>query len=283
MWIIYSKEDLMLDIGINAHPSPHADAIFLLLYKGSVLISQAEQTPGKEKFQHSLYDFQPDTETNAVFCGQWQQQDLFVCLLRKVPKGFVEMDLRELLFNQDEINYLLISRARQLATWDKDHQFCSRCSTALKTKHDREHTKICPKCNHRSYPRISPCIIVSIRKGNSILLARGVTSPPGRYSNIAGFVEAGETLEQAVAREVEEEIGIKVKNVVYHSSQPWSFPHQLMTGFLAEYESGDITPAPGEIEEADWFDIADLPEIPSTVTISGQIIVDHIKQMKSGS
>lgn len=271
----------MLEIGTHAHPSPHPDAIFLLLYKGSVLINQTEQTPGKEKYLHSLNDFQPNSNTNAVFCGQWQMQNLFVCILSKVPKGFAEIDLRELLFNQDKAGYLLISRARQLATWDKDHQYCSRCSTALINKHDTEHTKICPKCNHRSYPRISPCIIVSIRKGESILLARGITSPPGRYSNIAGFVEAGETLEQAVAREVEEEVGIKVKNVVYHSSQPWSFPHQLMTGFLAEYESGDITPAPGEIEEADWFNINDLPEIPPTATISGQIIVDHIDQINS--
>ena len=273
----------MLEIGTQTHPSPHQDAIFLLLHKGNVLIHHAEQTPGKEKYQHSLYDFQPDAGTNAVYCGQWQQQDLFVCILTKVPKGFIEIDLREMLFNQDEASYLLISRARQLATWDKDHQYCSRCSTRLKNKHDREHTKICPKCNHRSYPRISPCIIVSIRKGDSILLARGTLSPPGRYSNIAGFVEAGETLEQAVAREVEEEVGIKVKNVTYHSSQPWSFPHQLMTGFLAEYDSGEITPAPGEIEEADWFHIDKLPQIPPTATISGQIIVDHIKQMKSNT
>lgn len=273
----------MLEIGTHNHPSPHPDAIFLLLHKGNVLISQAEQTPGQEKFQHSLYDFQPDSGTNAVFCGQWLQQDIFVCILSKVPKGFTEIDLRELLFNQDEASYLLISRARQLATWDRDHQYCSRCSTGLKNKHDKEHTKICPKCHHRSYPRISPCIIVSIRKENSILLARGIMSPPGRYSNIAGFVEAGETLEQAVAREVEEEVGLKVKNVTYHSSQPWSFPHQLMTGFLAEYESGDITPAPGEIDEAAWFDINNLPEIPSTATISGQIIVDHITQMKSSN
>ena len=280
---MHAKEDLMLEIGTQTHPSPHQDAIFLLLHKGNVLIHHAEQTPGKEKYQHSLYDFQPDAGTNAVYCGQWQQQDLFVCILTKVRKGFIEIDLRELLFNQDEASYLLISRARQLATWDKDHQYCSRCSTPLKNKHDREHTKICPKCNHRSYPRISPCIIVSIRKGDSILLARGTLSPPGRYSNIAGFVEAGETLEQAVAREVEEEVGIKVKNVTYHSSQPWSFPHQLMTGFLAEYDSGEITPAPGEIEEADWFHIDKLPQIPPTATISGQIIVDHIKQMKSNT
>lgn len=277
---MHAKEDLMLEIGTQTHPSPHQDAIFLLLYKGNVLIHHAEQTPGKEKYQHSLYDFQPDAGTNAVYCGQWQQQDLFVCILTKVPKGFIEIDLRELLFNQDEASYLLISRARQLATWDKDHQYCSRCSTPLKNKHDREHTKICPKCNHRSYPRISPCIIVSIRKGDSILLARGTLSPPGRFSNIAGFVEAGETLEQAVAREVEEEVGIKVKNITYHSSQPWSFPHQLMTGFLAEYDSGEITPAPGEIEEADWFHMDELPQVPPTATISGQIIVDHIKQIK---
>lgn len=83
----------MLEIGTHSHPSPHPDAIFLLLFKGKVLINQAQQSPGKEKYQHSLNDFQPDPGTNAVYCGQWLQQDLFVCTLSKVPKGFAERKL----------------------------------------------------------------------------------------------------------------------------------------------------------------------------------------------
>ena len=133
---------------------------------------------------------------------------------------------------------------------DADHQFCGRCGTPLDQKHDKEHAKICRHCHLRQYPRISPCIIVSIRKDQQLLLARSFTMEAGRFSNIAGFVEAGETLEEAVAREVMEEVGITVRNIQYVGSQPWSFPHQLMVGFYAEYESGELCLAPDEIARA---------------------------------
>lgn len=269
----------MLEIGIHKHPKPHQNALYILLYKNQVLIEQ------DASFLIPFDHFQPDSSMQAVYCGQWpagyeEKHDIFVCRFENQPKGFQEVGLRELLFQQDEANYLLLSRAHQLSTWDRDHQFCGRCGTAFIDKHDTEHTKICPKCNLRQYPRISPCIIVSVRKGNQILLARGPQAPKGRYSNIAGFVEAGETLEQAVAREVKEEVGIDVTNIRYISSQPWSFPHQLMTGFFADYAGGELTPAPGEIEEAAWWDIDALPDIPNTVTISGQIIEQHVEWIK---
>lgn len=266
----------MLEIGIDTHPSPHSEAIFLLMYKSNILTLEAN---GGITFKHQIYDFQPTPETQSIYCGQWYQQDVFVCRLNTIPKGFVDMPLRDILLAQDQENYALLSRARQLATWDADHQFCSRCGHALINRHSKEHTKICSNCNQRSYPRISPCIIVSIRKDKQLLLARG-TATQTRFSNIAGFVEAGETLEQAVIREVQEEVGIKVKNIRYYSSQPWSFPHQLMAGFFAEYDSGDITPAPGEIIEADWFDVDNLPEVSPKASISGQLIYQHAQYIK---
>jgi len=263
----------MLEIGIHAHPTPHSDALFLLMYKGSILTTTSEENL---IFQHQIHDFQPAPSTQAIYCGTWHKQDMFVCLLTSVPKGFKDTPLRELLLAQDEALYSLLSRARQLATWDADHQFCARCGHALHDKHNKEHAKICSNCQRRSYPRISPCVIISIRKGKQILLARGVASST-RFSNIAGFVEAGETLEQAVAREIFEEVGITVKNIRYYSSQPWSFPHQLMAGFFAEYESGEIIPAPEEILEANWFDIDNLPEVSPKASISGQLIYEHVK------
>lgn len=265
----------MLEIGTQAHPLPHQDALYILLYRNQVLVEQDNQ------FLIPFTHFQPNANMSAVYCGQWQQKDIFVCSFESVPKGFDEIGLRELLFQQDNDSYLLLSRAHQLATWNKDHQFCGRCGTAMREKHPTEHTKICPKCTLRHYPRISPCIIVSIRKGDHILLARGLHAPKGKFSNIAGFVEAGETLEQAVAREVREEVGLEVSNIQYIDSQPWSFPHQLMVGFFADYTSGDIAPAPGEIDEADWYHIDDLPHIPNSATISGQLILQHIKHIKS--
>lgn len=264
----------MLHIGTHAHPLPHNDALYLLMHRGSILVESTDQ------YLFELDQFQPEAQSQPIYCGQWQDKDVFVCLLKRIPTGFIDITLRELLLEQDEASYLLLSRARQLATWDNDHQFCGRCGTPLDTRHPIEHTKICGKCTLRHYPRISPCIIVSIRHGKRILLARGPSSPPGRFSNIAGFVEAGETLEQAVAREVKEEVGLTVSNIRYTSSQPWSFPHQLMAGFLADYESGDITPAEGEIVEADWYNYDQLPLIPPTSTISGQIIRQHIEFIK---
>ncbi|TBR44885.1 NAD(+) diphosphatase [Marinomonas agarivorans] len=266
----------MLQIGVNSHPIPHPEAIFLLMYKGNVLTLESH---GSLLFKHQITDFQPTPETQSIYCGQWYGKDVFVCRLSKMPKGFIDTPLRDILLAQDHEHYALLSRARQLATWDADHQFCSRCGHPLANKHDREHTKICSNCHHRSYPRISPCIIVSIRKGKQLLLARGTTTQT-RFSNIAGFVEAGETLEQAVEREVYEEVGLKIKNIRYYSSQPWSFPHQLMAGFFAEYESGEITPAPGEIIEADWYDIHCLPEVSPKASISGQLIYQHADYIK---
>jgi NAD+ diphosphatase len=264
----------MLQISNFPHPPAHQQARFLLLYRNSVLVETADN------FLFSLAQFQPDHSAQPIYCGQWQQQDVFVCLLSRIPAGLQEIGLRDLLFQQDEAGYTLLSRARQLATWDKDHQFCGRCGTAMTQRHNSEHTKICPSCQLRHYPRISPCIIVSIRKEGNILLARGPMSPPGRFSNIAGFVEAGESLEEAVAREVREEIGIDIQNIEYVSSQPWSFPHQLMLGFFAEYAGGDLQPAPGEIEQADWYAPDNLPEIPPLATISGQLIRLHIQRLQ---
>ncbi|MEL0613883.1 NAD(+) diphosphatase [Marinomonas arenicola] len=264
----------MLEIGTHAHPAPHQDALYILLHKNQVLIES------EERFLIPFTGFQPDANMRAVYCGQWlsadnSRQDVFVCRFENMPRGFREIGLRELLFLQNEANYLLLSRAHQLSTWDRDHRFCGRCGTEMRNRHTTEHTKICPTCNLRHYPRISPCIIVSVKKGNKLLLARGTQMQTDMQSNIAGFVEAGETLEQAVAREVQEEVGIQVKNIRYASSQPWSFPHQLMVGFFADYDGGELTPAPGEIEEAAWWDIDNLPNIPSPVTISGQIIRQH--------
>jgi NAD+ diphosphatase len=115
-------------------------------------------------------------------------------------------------------------------------------------------------------------VLVAIRKDKQILLARSKRHKPGFFSILAGFVESGETLEQAAAREVYEEVGIRIQNLRYVGSQPWPFPHSLMTGFLADYQSGDIVCQEDEIAEANWFDFTALPEIPPVQTLSGQMI-----------
>lgn len=157
--------------------------------------------------------------------------------------------------------------------WDRTNQFCSRCGTKTLQK-PGERGKECPECGELFYPRISPAVIVLIRKGHEILLARSPNFPPDMYSLIAGFVEPGETAEAAVIREIKEEVGIEVKNIRYFGTQAWPFPNSLMIGFTAEYKAGEIQPDGFEIEDAEWFSAEKLPSLPGKISISRKLI-DH--------
>ena len=128
-------------------------------------------------------------------------------------------------------------------------------------------------CGHTAYPRISPAMMVLVRRGGSILLARNIAAPPGRMSALAGFLEAGESVEEAIHREVREEVGLEVKELRYFASQPWSFPHSLMIAFTAEYAGGDLVLDTREIVEAAWFGPGDpLPELSPRQSISRALI-----------
>ena len=131
---------------------------------------------------------------------------------------------------------------------------------------------VCPACGLLAYPRISPAVMVLIERGDELLLARSPRFRPGIFSALAGFVEAGETLEHCAHREVREEVGVEINNLRYFSSQPWPFPDSLMVAFFADYVSGDITPEPSEIEEAHWFSRSALPSLPDPVSIARQLI-----------
>ncbi|RYZ79526.1 MAG: NAD(+) diphosphatase, partial [Moraxellaceae bacterium] len=119
---------------------------------------------------------------------------------------------------------------------------------------------------------ISPCVIGLISRGDELLLAAHHRHKPGRYSLLAGFIEAGETAEEAFSREVFEEVGLRINNIRYVASQPWPYPSQLMLGFFADYQSGEIMPDPSEILDAAWFHPTQLPDIPSNVSIAGKLI-----------
>lgn len=179
--------------------------------------------------------------------------------------------LRQLFDRLDDDCFALAGRAIQIVAWDRDHQFCSRCGRRTEMM-PAERAKKCPHCGLQTYPRLSPCIIVRINRGEALLLARGHNWLPGRYSVVAGFVEPGETLEEAIAREVMEEVGLRVKNIRYFGSQPWPFPNSLMIGFTAEYAGGELRLEEAEIEDAGWFKINDLPLLPPKISIARQMI-----------
>ena len=187
------------------------------------------------------------------------------------PMDMTLKGLREAYWLLSADLFAVAGRAIQIIDWDRTHQYCGRCGARTITL-ETERAKQCPECNLLNYPRLSPAIIVAVRRGQEILLARGPNWPPGRYSVLAGFVEPGESLEHAVQREVLEEVGVTIKNIEYFGSQPWPFPNSLMLGFTAEYASGEIQPEPGEIEDAGWYTTDNLPKIPPKMSISRDLI-----------
>lgn len=182
----------------------------------------------------------------------------------------------KLFTDKDEKNAL--SRAIKFNRWAKLNKFCGVCGTEL-ISCENETAKVCPNCKNRIYPVIAPAIITAVTNGNKILLAHNHRFREGLYSLIAGFVESGETLEQAVKREVFEEAGIQVTNIKYFGSQPWPFPNSLMMGFTAEYVSGEIIPELNELSDVQWFDMDKLPLIPTDETIARQLI-DYVVKNK---
>ena len=187
------------------------------------------------------------------------------------PKEMSFKGLRDLFEFIDEAHFQLGARAVQIVAWNRTHQFCSQCGTPTQA-HPRDRARICPDCGLQFFPRLSPAIIVLVEKGGELLLARSPRFPPGRYSVLAGFVEPGETLEEAVAREVREEVNIQVDNIRYFGSQSWPFPNSLMLGFTASYAGGEIGIDEDEIVDANWYSPDNLPELPPTISIARQLI-----------
>ena len=192
------------------------------------------------------------------------------------PEGMVFEGLRRLWGALDEEAWKLAGRAVQIVEWDRNHRFCGRCGAATERK-PGELAALCPRCGLQQFPRISPAVIVRIERGDELLLARSPHFAPGVYSTLAGFVEPGESLEETVAREVREEVGVEVTNIRYFGSQPWPFPHSLMIGFVADWASGEIRPQEGEIEDAGWFTVDTLPRLPSRFSIARALIDEWVE------
>lgn len=176
--------------------------------------------------------------------------------------------------------FSLLVKGVQIIDWDKQHQYCGVCGNKT-TRKPGLFEAHCEVCQMVFYPRISPSIIVLIKKGKQILMARGPHFPEGVYGLIAGYVSPGETIEETVQREVMEEVGITIKNIRYIGSQPWPFPDALMLAFEADYDSGDIVIDNVEIQEAGWYDIDNLPGLPSSSKSIAKQLIERFKETYS--
>lgn len=206
---------------------------------------------------------------------------LWVVAIRQCAiEGYQWLGLRTQLGVLTEDQFQLAGRALQLLRWHYDHQYCGRCGQAT-VQHSHDLAKTCATCSLDVYPRLSPCIIVLVVRGDYCLLALHKRSTRQTRSCLAGFIEMGESAEQTLVREVREEVGIEVNNIRYIASQPWPFPGQLMLGYFADYADGDIVVEQEEIVAADWYRYDQLPDTPHIASISGRLIDIFVQQRKA--
>lgn len=194
-------------------------------------------------------------------------------------KDIDEKELRALFGKVPDEEWRALGREHELAVWRDSNRFCGRCGAPMAPHADpRERAMVCTKCGFPVYPRITPAVIVLVTKGDEILLQRNSHYHHSFWSIVAGFVDPGETLEEAVRREIREEASIEVKNVRYVKSQAWPFPSNIMLGFRAEYASGTLKADGVEVQTSGWFDRGHLPEIPSKVSIARALIDQWIEE-----
>ena len=191
--------------------------------------------------------------------------------IENLPEGYRREPIRGYFAVREVGDIGQCSRAKALMEWRQLTKFCGRCGAPLKD-HGTQTARVCPECGNMIFPRIEPCIIVLVYRDGKILLAKHVQRNQDIYACIAGFIEGGETPEHAVERELQEEIGIRVKNIRYRGSQSWPFPDQLMLGYTADYESGEIRLQKDEIADADWFSRDNCPASPQPGSIAYRLI-----------
>jgi NAD+ diphosphatase len=228
----------------------------------------------------------PDGELtdDAIVLGEL---DGIACFARALadgeaaPAGTEAVSLRHLYGALPEDDFAVAGRALGLTAWDRDHRFCGRCGEPTE-RSSVERVRTCPRCGHAAYPRLSPAVIMLVERDGRALLARNARFPLPFHSTLAGFVEVGETLEHAVAREVAEEVGVAVDDIRYFGSQPWPFTGSLMIGFIARWAGGELTPDGAEIAEAGWYAPDALPMIAPKLSIARELIDDFVRRHTDG-
>ncbi|ALM85710.1 NAD(+) diphosphatase [Bordetella sp. N] len=268
---------------VTSSPATAATGAHLFAFRGGeLLVREDGAVLPLDDIRHHLADASAAWQTVGTHLDK---AFLSLALSRDTtpPPGYVFRRLREVMGELAAPAGVLAGRAFQVAEWARTHRFCGVCATPTE-RVAHEFCLKCPNCGHSNYPRISPAMMVLIKKGDSILLARNANFAAARYSALAGFVEAGESLEETVHREVQEEVGLRVHQLRYFQSQSWPFPHSLMLAFTAEYLDGDITVDGTEIVDAQWYGPNDtLPNIPPTDSVAGLLIRANLPGKPAGA
>ena len=259
LWFVFKGDQLMVQMG-PPDPRPTDD-----------LRVKARPSWARLPLQKNHNWLGTDT-VRTLYLGRLGGQPCYAAeVAGDPPQGYSWQGLRTLFSVLEDPHFALAGRALQLVDWDRSHQFCGRCGSRTEAKRD-ERVRVCPSCKLSAYPRVAPAVMALIKRQNQLLLARSPHFPPGMYSALAGFVEPGESLEQCLAREIAEEVGVQISNSRYFASQSWPFPHSMMIAFVCEWSSGEIRPQDGEIEAANWFDVLQLPKLPSKISIARRLI-----------
>jgi NAD+ diphosphatase len=264
---------------------PTEEIVYWLIFANDCLLLNNHHVPTSEMLrvtEHTTID--PSITISKSFkIGMFNNIAVY-CASTVTPATaeIAAIPLRQALSLLDPAWYTLAAKAHAILNWDKNHQYCGHCGHATEYKPHKLLTfeRICPICHLVFYPRISPSVIVLIHKQDHILMARSPHFTPGAYGLIAGFVEAGESVEEAVIREVQEEVSISIKNLRYFGSQSWPFPDSLMLAFTAEYAGGELVIDHSEIETAGWYHHTSLPGYPSSsISIARRLIDDFINNV----
>ena len=187
---------------------------------------------------------------------------------------YVMCGLRKSYYQLPRQLYLVAGKCQELLYWDHNTKYCGVCGAPMRM--DTDISKKCTECGKEVWPQLATAVIVLIHRGDEVLLVRAKNFRTDFYGLVAGFVETGETLEEAVAREAMEETGVTITNIRYFGSQPWPYPCGLMVGFHADYVSGEIHLQRSEIAKGGWFRRDNLPTIPEKLSIARMLLDDWL-------
>lgn len=262
-------------------PETSSDPCYVVFADGKLLMGDTAQW---QVLEHASWRFTGFIPREQHYIGRYQGQACFavdVEATTTLPSGYHWRSLRELIASAaiGEAEFAMVGCGVQVFNWDRGHQYCGQCGSPT-VAHSGERARICERCEINYYPRLSPCVIMLVTRGEHCLLARHAHYTANFFSPLAGFIEPGESVENALRREVAEEVSLRVHNLRYVGSQPWPFPGQLMLGFHADHESGQIAIDDMEIAEARWWHYKDLPSVPPPGTLSGMLIKHFVDSRK---